>query len=96
MCSHVRMDQIEKRSCTLHAGGNSVCGARHSYSCNYNDIANNLSSCESCREKLSKGIDFDQCEICLNWNIMRGKCSEFCMKSNCGCSDQPFESCLEM
>ena len=28
MCSHVSMDQIEKRSHTFHADVNSVCGAR--------------------------------------------------------------------
>ena len=37
MYSHVSMDQIEKRSHTLNAGGHSVYGDRHSYSCTYKD-----------------------------------------------------------
>ena len=96
MYSHVSMDQIEKRSYTLQAGGNSFYGARCGYSCNYKEIANNLCSCESCKEKLSQGIDFDQCEICLNWNIMRGKYSEDCMNSNRRHSDRPFKLSIEM
>ena len=63
MCSNVSLDQIEKRSYTLNAGGNSVYGARHGYSSNYKDIANKLCSCESCKEKLSQGIDFDHCHF---------------------------------
>ena len=58
------MDQIEKQSHTLFSGGNSKFGAYYGHSCCFNDIKDRFVSCETCNNKLLKGIDNDKCSKC--------------------------------
>ena len=92
----ISMDQIEKRSYTLFAGGNSKFGATCAWSCCYDDIADRLVPCKRCNDKSLKGEDNKTCSKCWNWNISRAKYSKELVSSVGGFVTKPFKMTLKM
>ena len=61
------MDQSGKINHTNYTGGKINYGPKHSHSCNYKDMKDQLPSCETCKFRFSKGIYDESCGECLNW-----------------------------
>ena len=92
----ISMDQIEKRSYTLFAGGNSKYGAMHGQSCNFEDIKDKLISCKKCERKLQKGENNVNCRKCYNWEIDNSKYSKKVVDSIGGYRKKPFQLTMKM
>ena len=90
------MDQLEKRSYTLFAGGNSKFGATYSWSCNYEDIVDKLVTCKRCYNKLLKGDNKNACNKCWHWNISRAEYSKELVSSVGGYVTKPFKLSMKM
>ena len=92
----ISMDQIEKRSYTLFAGGNSKYGAMYGQSCNFEDIKDKLISCKGCERKLQKGVNNINCAKCYNWEINNSKYSKKVVDSIGGYRKKPFQLTMKM
>ena len=60
----ISMDQLEKRSYTLFADGNSKFGATYAWSCCYDNIAEQLVLCKRYNNKSLNGKDNNTCGKC--------------------------------
>ena len=92
----ISINQIEKRSYALFAGGNSKFGALHGWSCNCKDIKDRLISCKTCQNKLLKGINNKNCPKCYNWEISRSKHSKTLVNTLGGHVKKPFKLSIKM
>ena len=96
LCSFMSMDQIEKRSFTLFSAGNGDWGPIFGWSCNCKDFKDELPSCKSCYNKLIKGINYETCQKCLNWQIERANYSKELVASANGYVTKPFKLTLKL
>ena len=71
----ISMDQIEKRSYTLFSSGNGDWGAIRGYSYCTKDILNKLPSCETCENKLIRGLNSSKCKKCCDWDVEKANYS---------------------
>ena len=63
--------------------------------CDSKDFKDKSPSCKSCYKKLHKGINYESCKKCINWQIERANHSKELAAGANGCMTKPFKLTLK-